>query len=111
MSCLEVHDACYSFFSHSINIHTPACELLLIIQNNLLETPETLAAKGHTEPQALTPGMFGYSLLRPALNQEYFYDIFDQCKEFGVNIESFHTETGNGPTEKLLVLSMCSVAA
>ncbi|KAI1294062.1 hypothetical protein EDD11_008280, partial [Mortierella claussenii] len=60
---------------------------------NFKETPDTLAAKGHTEPQALTPGMFGYSLLRPALNQDYFYDIFDQCTNFGVNIESFHTET------------------
>jgi hypothetical protein len=58
------------------------------------ETPDTLAAKGHTNPEALTPGMFGYSLLRPALHQDYFYDIFDQCTSFGVNIESFHTETG-----------------
>ncbi|KAF9396018.1 hypothetical protein BGX21_009688 [Mortierella sp. AD011] len=69
---------------------------------NFKETPETLAAKGHTEPQALTPGMFGYSLLRPALNQDYFYDIFDQCTEFGVNIESFHTETGPGVYEAAL---------
>lgn len=58
------------------------------------ESPETLAAKGHTKPEALTPGMFGYSLLRPSLNQEYFYDVFDECRRFGVNIESFHTETG-----------------
>ncbi|KAF9109279.1 hypothetical protein BGX27_007782 [Mortierella sp. AM989] len=69
---------------------------------NFKETPETLAAKGHTEPQALTPGMFGYSLLRPALNQDYFYDIFDQCTNFGVNIESFHTETGPGVYEAAL---------
>ncbi|KAG0199214.1 hypothetical protein BGX28_007463 [Mortierella sp. GBA30] len=69
---------------------------------NFKETPESLAAKGHTNPQALTPGMFGYSLLRPSLNQEYFYDIFDQCREFGVNIESFHTETGPGVFEAAL---------
>ncbi|KAF9983563.1 hypothetical protein BGZ75_004985 [Mortierella antarctica] len=36
------------------------------------------------------------------VNQEYFYDIFDQCKEFGVNIESFHTETGPGVFEAAL---------
>ncbi|KAF8977022.1 hypothetical protein BGZ46_007716 [Entomortierella lignicola] len=69
---------------------------------NFKETPETLVAKGHTDPQALTPGMFGYSLLRPALNQDYFYDIFDQCSAFGVNIESFHTETGPGVYEAAL---------
>lgn len=64
----------------------------------LIETPETLASKGHIKPEPLTPGMFGYSLLRPTLNQEYFYDVFDECKKFKVNIESFHTETGRYPT-------------
>lgn len=67
-----------------------------------VETPDTLAAKGHTAPQPLTPGMFGYSLLRPTLHQDYFYDIFDQCKEFDVNVESFHTETGPGVYEAAL---------
>ncbi|KAG0033851.1 hypothetical protein BGZ82_005963 [Podila clonocystis] len=74
----------------------------LSISNAANETPDTLAAKGHTAPQALTPGMFGYSLLRPSLHQDYFYDIFDQCKEFGINIESFHTETGPGVYEAAL---------
>ncbi|KAG0074578.1 hypothetical protein BGZ92_003315, partial [Podila epicladia] len=60
---------------------------------NFKETPETLASKGHIKPEPLTPGMFGYSLLRPSLNQEYFYDVFDECNKFKVNIESFHTET------------------
>ncbi|KAG0325220.1 hypothetical protein BGZ99_000935 [Dissophora globulifera] len=69
---------------------------------NFKETPASLEAKGHTSPEALTPGMFGYSLLRPAINQDYFYDIFDQCSSFGVNIESFHTETGPGVYEAAL---------
>ncbi|KAF9926668.1 hypothetical protein FBU30_003781 [Linnemannia zychae] len=69
---------------------------------NFKETPESLASKGHHEPEALTPGMFGYSLLRPSLNQEYFYDVFDQCRNFDINIESFHTETGPGVFEAAL---------
>ncbi|KAG0020915.1 hypothetical protein BGZ81_009136 [Podila clonocystis] len=69
---------------------------------NFKETPETLASKGHVKPEPLTPGMFGYSLLRPTLNQEYFYDVFDECKKFKVNIESFHTETGPGVFEAAL---------
>ncbi|KFH61761.1 glutamine synthetase [Podila verticillata NRRL 6337] len=69
---------------------------------NFKETPETLASKGHIKPEPLTPGMFGYSLLRPTLNQEYFYDVFDECKKFKVNIESFHTETGPGVFEAAL---------
>ncbi|KAF9421347.1 hypothetical protein BGZ76_003980 [Entomortierella beljakovae] len=78
---------------------------------NFKETPESLAAKGHTNPQALTPGMFGYSLLRPSLNQDYFYDIFDQCKNFGVNIESFHTETGPGVYEAALAYNNATAMA
>ncbi|KAG0249518.1 hypothetical protein BG011_009219 [Mortierella polycephala] len=69
---------------------------------NFKESPESLASKGHTKPEALTPGMFGYSLLRPSLNQDYFYGVFDECKKFGVNIESFHTETGPGVFEAAL---------
>ncbi|KAF8975996.1 hypothetical protein BGZ46_008670 [Entomortierella lignicola] len=69
---------------------------------NFKESPQSLATKGHTNLDALTPGMFGYSLLRPALNQDYFYDIFDECKNFGVNIESFHTESGPGVFEAAL---------
>ncbi|KAF8931585.1 hypothetical protein BGZ58_007544 [Dissophora ornata] len=69
---------------------------------NFKESPDTLEAKGHTKPEALTPGMFGYSLLRPSLNQGYFYDVFDECRNFGVNIESFHTETGPGVFEAAL---------
>ncbi|KAF9579222.1 hypothetical protein BGW38_004605 [Lunasporangiospora selenospora] len=69
---------------------------------NFKETPETLANKGHTDPEALTPGMFGYSLLRPTLNQDYFYNVFDECAKFDVNIESFHTETGPGVFEAAL---------
>lgn len=42
----------------------------------------------------LTRGMFGYSLLRPALNQEFFDSIFDQCGKFGIPLEALHTETG-----------------
>ncbi|KAG0224125.1 hypothetical protein BGX31_008186 [Mortierella sp. GBA43] len=69
---------------------------------NFKETPDSLAAKSFSSPEALTQGMFGYSLLRPALHQDYFYDIFDQCKNFGINIESFHTETGPGVYEAAL---------
>ena len=46
--------------------------------------------------------MFGYSLLRPTLAQEYFYDIFDECARFGIEIEGLHTETGPGVYEAAL---------
>jgi hypothetical protein len=53
-----------------------------------------LADKDYSNLQHLTPGMFGYSLLRTAQAQDYFYDIYDQCRLFDIEIESLHTETG-----------------
>ncbi|KAF9982887.1 hypothetical protein BGZ65_002398 [Modicella reniformis] len=78
---------------------------------NFKETPDTLATKGYANPEALTPGMFGYSLLRPTFHQDYFYDIFDQCSKFKVNIESFHTETGPGVYEAALAYTSATEMA
>ncbi|ELU45031.1 glutamine synthetase [Rhizoctonia solani AG-1 IA] len=44
----------------------------------------------------------GYSLLRTQLNQEYFHDLFDESKKFGIEIEGHHTETGPGVYETAL---------
>ncbi|PKY19332.1 glutamine synthetase/guanido kinase [Rhizophagus irregularis] len=69
------------------------------------ETPETMAAKQYNSPVPLTQGMFGYSLLRPTSNQNFFYDIFDELKSFNVNLEALHTETGPGVYEAALAYS------
>ncbi|EDN08571.1 hypothetical protein HCAG_05070 [Histoplasma mississippiense (nom. inval.)] len=50
----------------------------------------------------LTEGMFGYSLTRTVHNQEYYYRIFNTCREFKCNIESWHTESGPGVFEAAL---------
>ncbi|KAI5289039.1 hypothetical protein KEM55_008919, partial [Ascosphaera atra] len=50
----------------------------------------------------LTEGMFGYSLSRPIHNQGYYYDIFNRCREFQCDIESWHTESGPGVFEAAL---------
>ncbi|KAK2802301.1 hypothetical protein FQN51_004590 [Onygenales sp. PD_10] len=50
----------------------------------------------------LTEGMFGYSLTRTVHNQEYYYRIFDTCRDFKCNIESWHTESGPGVFEAAL---------
>lgn len=66
---------------------------------NFDETPETLAVKHGVDPTPLTPGMFGYSLLRSGYRREYFDAIFDELGAFGVPIEGLHTETGPGVYE------------
>lgn len=58
-------------------------------------TPQNLFAP----PHPITSGMFGYSLLRPALYRDYFNDLFDKLADFGVPLEGLHTETGPGVYE------------
>lgn len=66
---------------------------------NFVGTPQELAADNYSKLQPLTPGMFGYSLLRPSLNQEYFNDLFDFLGQFNIPLEGLHTETGPGVYE------------
>jgi glutamine synthetase len=69
---------------------------------NFRETPQSWAAKKGVDPQTLTPGMFGYSLLRVNQNREFFNAISDEMLAFGVPIEGLHTETGPGVYEAAL---------
>jgi len=63
------------------------------------ETPQTLKEKGYSRLTPLTPGMFGYSWLRTSLNAPLVHDLINGCRDFGVELEGFHTETGPGVFE------------
>jgi glutamine synthetase len=66
---------------------------------NFKETPQTLSAKEYSSPEPMTPGMFGYSILRSSLNQPYFAALMDQLRAFNIPLEGLHTETGPGVLE------------
>jgi len=70
---------------------------------NFRETAEKLEAKNFNSPQHLTPGMFGYSLLRMAKNSDFLNDIYDLMYKFEVPIEGLHTETGPGVLEAAIL--------
>jgi len=78
---------------------------------NFKETPASLEAKGGTNPSPLSPGMFGYSLLRMSQNQPYFNALMDELGAFGVPIEGLHTETGPGVFEAAILYSEALEAA
>src|SRR3954465_8575770 len=63
---------------------------------NFRETPQSWAAKNGVGPETITPGMFGYSLLRVNENREFFNALMDEMLAFNVPIEGLHTETGPG---------------
>jgi glutamine synthetase len=78
---------------------------------NFAETPETWAAKKGVGPTTLTPGMFGYSLLRANANRDFFAALMTEMGEFGVPIEGLHTETGPGVYEAAILFSEALEAA
>ena len=47
----------------------------------------------------ITPGMFGYSILRSSLQSDFMTDLFELLNQFGIPIEGLHTETGPGVYE------------
>lgn len=63
------------------------------------ETPQSVNDKQFKNLQPLSPGSFGYSILRTNLNNPFFTDLFDQLTKFNIPIEGLHTETGHGSFE------------
>jgi glutamine synthetase len=78
---------------------------------NFAETPHTWAEKKGLPPTPISPGMFGYSLLRANLNREYFNALMDELAAFRVPIEALHTETGPGVYEVAIMFSEALEAA
>lgn len=66
---------------------------------NFAETPQSANDKQFRDLRALTPGMFGYSVLRTTLQNAYFSDLFELLGSFSIPLEGLHTETGPGTYE------------
>jgi len=66
---------------------------------NFKETPQSLQDKNFSNLQPITPGMFGYSLLRTSQYQSFYNDLFNLLRQFNVPLEGLHTETGPGVYE------------
>ncbi|MEY3945427.1 MAG: hypothetical protein RJB03_133 [Bacteroidota bacterium] len=66
---------------------------------NFAETPASANEKGFRNLTPLTPGMFGYSILRSTLENPFFTDLFELLTRFNIPIEGLHTETGPGTYE------------
>jgi glutamine synthetase len=78
---------------------------------NFTETPATVREKNYRSLTPLSPGMFGYSILRSTLQNPFFTDLFDLSRKFEIPLEGLHTETGPGVLEAAIVYSDALVAA
>jgi glutamine synthetase len=75
------------------------------------ETPQSLREKGFRNLVPLTPGMFGYSVLRASQNSPLVLDLIDQLAGFDIPLEGFHTETGPGVFEAAINVDDALAAA
>ncbi|MFA6082956.1 glutamine synthetase family protein [Mucilaginibacter sp.] len=70
---------------------------------NFKETPQSLQQKGFANMEPLSPGMFGYSILRTSQNSDFYYDLFNLLTRFDIPVEGLHTETGPGVYEAAIM--------
>jgi glutamine synthetase len=63
------------------------------------ETPESIRSKGFRDLTTMTPGYFGYSVLRSGVHSEFYHQLMKMCTELRVPLEGLHTETGPGVLE------------
>jgi glutamine synthetase len=66
------------------------------------ETPETVREKGYRQLRPMTPGMFGYSMLRSSVHADLYQELLDLGEAMRFPIEGLHTETGPGVLEAAL---------
>lgn len=75
------------------------------------ETPESLREKNFQELTPLTPGNFGYSLLRSGQTHLLYDDLLTQLTAAGIDVECLHTEIGPGVLEAAVTVDELSKAA
>lgn len=70
---------------------------------NFRETPDTLVGKEFTKLHPITPGMFGYSILRTSQKSDFYFTLFNNLAAIDVSLEGLHTETGPGVYEAAIL--------
>lgn len=73
-----------------------ACEFEFFVFD---ETPQSIRDKGYRNLKPITPGNFGYSMLRSGVHSDFYQELWSVCEEMRIEIEGLHTETGPGVLE------------
>jgi len=66
------------------------------------ETPESVRQKHYQQLESMTPGNFGYSVLRSGVHADLYEEILAMGRIMRFPIEGLHTETGPGVLEAAL---------
>ncbi len=63
------------------------------------ETPHSVRAKRYRDLKPISPGYFGYSVLRSSVLSDWYLALLETCETMDCGIEGLHTETGAGVLE------------
>lgn len=63
------------------------------------ETPHSVREKNYRNLKTITPGFFGYSMLRSGVHADFYHELLDLALKMDFEIEGLHTETGPGVIE------------
>ncbi|MBY5990986.1 glutamine synthetase family protein [Ferrimonas balearica] len=75
------------------------------------ETPHSVREKHYRDLKPLTPGMFGYSMIRNSVHSELHQSLIALGEQMDFPIEGLHTETGPGVLEAALAVDGAAAAA
>ncbi|RXF68546.1 glutamine synthetase family protein [Hansschlegelia zhihuaiae] len=75
------------------------------------ETPHSIREKEYRNLRPMTPGFFGYSVLRSGVHSEFYADLLKLCADMRMPVEGLHTETGPGVLEAAIEVSDALEAA
>lgn len=75
------------------------------------ETPESVREKGFRDLKPISPGFFGYSVLRNSVHAELYEELIALGQGMDFPIESLHTETGPGVLEAAITVDTARAAA
>lgn len=75
------------------------------------ETPESVRQKGYRDLTPLTPGNFGYSVLRNTVWSDLYEQLLQMARVMDFPLEGLHTETGPGVLEAAIGVDEALAAA
>lgn len=75
------------------------------------ETPDSVREKKFTNLKPITPGWFGYSVMRNSTHAELYHEMIELSEKMDFPLEGIHTETGPGVIEAAIAVDDAIEAA
>lgn len=75
------------------------------------ETPDSVREKNFKDLKPLTPGWFGYSMIRNSTHAELYHEMIGLSEQMDFPLEGLHTETGPGVIEAAIAVDNALNAA